>query len=80
MDQLFHHPLALTLLSALLMLFPLMRLYRRVGLSGGYAFLLFFSMLAPMLGLVLALLPLAIQKWPRFPVVPRPSPPQKTEL
>lgn len=68
---LLHHPALPTLLAAALMLFPLQRLYRRVGLHGAPALLVFASLLVPFLGLVLALAPLLLLRWPCFPDAPK---------
>lgn len=63
-----------------LSLWPFMRLYRRVGLSPAYALLLFFSLLVPFSGFLLAVLPLAVKPWPRFPKAPTPVKPVKTPI
>lgn len=60
-------PRLLTPLACFLALFPLMRLYRRVGLSPFYGLLVFASLLVPFAGFVATFLPLALLRWPRFP-------------
>lgn len=79
-EELLRHPLTLSLVTALLMLFPFMRIYRRVGLNGLWAFGLFASLVVPFLGLLLALLPLLMKPWPHFPAPPATPKPQKTAL
>ena len=69
------HPALLTLLLCVISVYPLMRLYKRVGLSQYYAFLVFTWILIPYSGFVLVALPLAILPWPKFPkAVPKPKP------
>ena len=50
----------------LLLVWPLWRVYRRVGLAPGWALLV----IIPVFGLALALAPLALQRWPLAPAGP----------
>ena len=69
------HPAIPTLLLCVLSLYPLMKLYSRVGLSPTYALLIFASMVIPFSGFMLVALPLAIRPWPNFPkATPKPKP------
>lgn len=79
-DELMHHPVMPTLLMALLSLYPLMRIYARVGLPRGWAFLIFSSILIPFSGYLLAVLPLVIFPWPHFPKPPEKTKPVKTPI
>jgi hypothetical protein len=69
------HPVLPTLLMCILLLYPLMKLYARVGLPRAFAFLIFSSIVVPVSGFVLVGLPLAIRPWPNFPKAePKPKP------
>lgn len=75
-----NHPAIPTLLMCVLLVYPLMKLYARVGLPRGFAFLIFASMVVPFSGFMLVALPLAIRPWPNFPKAePKPKP-IKTEI
>jgi hypothetical protein len=80
MEEIFKHPFMPTFIVSVLSLWPFMRLYKRVGLPQGYAFLLFASHLVPFLGLLLAITPLAIKQWPNFPKAPAPEKPVKVAI
>jgi hypothetical protein len=70
-----NHPAIPTLLMCVLSLYPLMKLYARVGLPRGFALLIFASMIVPFSGFMLVTLPLAIKPWPKFPKTePKPKP------
>ncbi|MBI3420182.1 MAG: hypothetical protein HY053_08630 [Proteobacteria bacterium] len=73
-------PLLHILIADLLLIWPLMRLYRRVGLSPLWALLIFASVLVPISGLLLAALPLTLKKWPNFPDPEKPRQPVKTPI
>ncbi len=66
LDELRHNPLALYYIFALLILVPLVRIYQRAGLKAFWVLLL----AVPEIGAILAVLPLALQKWPKFPAKP----------
>lgn len=74
------HPFLQNLLFCVLALWPLMRLYKRVGLSRFWALFIFASLVVPLSGLLLALLPLTIKKWPKFPPAPKPEKPVKVAI
>ncbi len=75
-----HHPAMALLLGTLLLLWPFMRIYRRVGLSPLWALLLLASFGVPFLGLLLALLPLTFKHWPNFPAPAKPPAPVKRPI
>jgi hypothetical protein len=79
-DAIINHPFLPTFFSCVLMLWPLMRLYVRVGLSRWWAMLIFTSLLIPISGMMLVFLPLAIKPWPKFPKAPEPQKPVKEAL
>lgn len=56
------------LLYPLLAVWPLGRVFRRVGLSPWWAFLVF----VPVAGLLLVILVLGLSRWPALPRAPRP--------
>ena len=60
------------LLFDLLALWPLIRIFRRTGLSPWLALLVF----VPVIGLLLVILVLGLGRWPLLPRLPRP--PRKT--
>lgn len=74
------HPLLQILLTHLLLIWPVIRLYQRVGLSPWWALLLFASILAPLLGPLLVTAHLALKKWPQFPDPPKPRQPVKVAI
>lgn len=74
------NPLILTPLTCLLLLWPLIKLYRRVGLNPWWALLIFAELLIPFAGFTAALLPLATQAWPHFPKPPQAPKPMKTPI
>jgi len=74
------HPILPTLFMCLLLLWPVGRIYRRVGLSPYWALLVFFSIPVPFLGLMLVCLPLAVKPWPNFPKAPPAPTPVKVPL
>jgi hypothetical protein len=74
------HPLLQILLTHLLLIWPVIRLYQRVGLSGWWALLLFASILVPLLGVTLVAAHLALKKWPKFPDPPKPPKPVKVAI
>jgi hypothetical protein len=76
----YQHPAFVILLSAALMLWPIMRLYKRVGLSPLWAFGIFASILVPFLGPLLVAAPIAVEKWPQFPAAAPPRKPLKTPI
>ena len=57
------------LLFHVLLVWPMWRLYRRVGLPPAWALLA----LVPVFGLGLALAPLAVKRWPLTPEAMRPN-------
>ena len=80
MNEIISHPFAQTLLACLLMILPLARIYVRVGLNPLWSWLLFLSLLVPLLGPLAAFAPLALKKWPRFPAAPPPAKPKKVAI
>ena len=76
----YQHPAFVILLSAALMLWPLMKLYKRVGLSPFWSLGIFASLLIPFLGPLLVAVPIAVKKWPHFPASPPPRKPLKTPI
>ncbi|MBY0427863.1 MAG: hypothetical protein K2Q32_01435 [Alphaproteobacteria bacterium] len=69
------HPVTPTLLLCVLSVYPLMQLYKRVGLSPFYALLIFASLVVPFSGFMLVAFPLATKPWPNFPkAAPKPKP------
>ncbi len=57
------------LLFDVLALWPLIRIFRRVGRSPYLALLVF----VPVIGLVLVILALGFGRWPRLPPLPKPQ-------
>jgi predicted PurR-regulated permease PerM len=80
LQPLIQHPLANTLLTSFLLGAGLARIYWRVGLNPLWALLIFSSMIVPFSGPFLALLPLTIKKWPRFPKAAPAAKPIKTPI
>ncbi|NDE90731.1 MAG: hypothetical protein EB059_06285 [Alphaproteobacteria bacterium] len=69
------HPAIPTLLLCVLSLYPLMRIYKRVGLSPFYALLMFTSLVIPFSGFFFVALPIVMKPWPNFPkAAPKPKP------
>lgn len=68
------HPAIPTLLACILSLYPLMKIFARVGLPRVFALLVFASMVIPFSGYLLTALMLT-RPWPKFPKVePKPKP------
>ena len=78
--ELTKHPALPTLLFCVLALPALVRIYRRVGLNPLPALLIFTSLIVPFFGLVLALFPLCIKAWPKFPKLPEKPKPLKSPI
>lgn len=74
------HPAIPTLLFCVLSFYPIMKLYARVGLPRGYAWLIFASMIIPFSGIMLTAMVLAVQSWPHFPKMTPPPKPVKLEI
>jgi hypothetical protein len=74
------HPLLQILLAHLLLIWPVIRLYQRAGLSPWWALLLMASVLVPLLGVMLVAAHLALNKWPKFPDPPKPPKPVKVAI
>jgi hypothetical protein len=74
------HPGLQLLLLFLFMPWPLIRIYRRVGLNPLWVLLLSGSLLVPFLGILLVLLPLTVKKWPNFPAPLKPPAPIKRPI
>jgi hypothetical protein len=75
-----NHPVLPTLLMCVLLVYPLMRLYARVGLPRYFALLIFTSMIIPFAGFALAAFPLAVCPWPHFPKAAVKPKPVKLEI
>jgi len=69
-----------TPLTCLLLLWPVVRLYRRVGLHPGWAVGLFASIFFPFAGYVAVLLPLLLRPWPLLPPAAKSQKPIKTPI
>ena len=68
-------PLTWHIIMALAMLWPLMRLCRRAGLSPWWVL----TVLVPIFGPALAGSVLAFQRWPNLPPLPKPAAPRKRD-
>lgn len=71
MDSLLHHPAFASLAFCLLGTWPIIRVLRRAGLSGGWTGLLWLNLILPGLGLALVAGVLCHRPWPH---VPKPAP------
>jgi hypothetical protein len=76
----FQHPGFQLLLYLLLMPWPLVRLYKRVGLSPFWVLLLVADIFVPFLGMLLVLVPITLKAWPNFPKAPPPRLPIKRPI
>ncbi len=74
------HPFLQNFIFCALALWPLIRLYQRVGLNPIWSLLVFSSLVLPFSGLLLALLPITIKTWPKFPPMPKPEKPVKVAI
>ncbi len=83
MEEILHHPVVPTLLTCLLAIWPIVKIYARVGFPKSWGFWslsIFASLLIPYLGLLLVCAPLALKPWPKFPSPPKPAKPVKTPI
>lgn len=67
MSEILQHRAVLNLLFCLLATWPLLRVLRRVGLPGGYAWLIWLNLLLPGLGLATVVGVLCHKSWPNYP-------------
>ncbi|MBI1273531.1 MAG: hypothetical protein GC131_05565 [Alphaproteobacteria bacterium] len=79
MNAFLQHPVTGALLFCALSLWPLMRIFRRVGLRPAWGLLIFANLLLPFLGIVLVAGTLGHRAWPRIPKIPRPAKPNKKD-
>ncbi len=66
-EEFLRSPGFMSCVFCLLSLWPLLRVLRRVGLPGGYAWLIWLNLLLPGLGLAAVLGVLCHKTWPHYP-------------
>lgn len=79
MNEILHHPATGNFLACLLIVWPLMRIYQRVGLSPWWGLAIFANLALPWLGFTLTAALLGFQSWPKLPKPTPKARPQKKD-